>query len=96
MTLKPLELAGARALADAGAVATVHVLASEQGLCVIFNNAYIISNRLKQPRYFAKADTVFSWLRDLGIKQIDHVNLSGWRGNSPITTEDSPKSKTPK
>ncbi len=76
--MKPLQIEGARALADAGAVNHVRVVASAAGLHVEINRAFTVANRTKQIRYFAKADTCFSWLREMGISRIHEVDLTRW------------------
>ena len=76
--LKPLQIEGARALADAGAIDYVKVVASAEGLYVEINRKFTVSNRVKQTRIFSKADTCFSWLREMGVNRIDEVDLSLW------------------
>ena len=76
--LKPLQIEGARALAEAGAIDHVKVVASAEGLYVEINRIFTVSNRTKQTRIFAKADTCFSWLREMGISRINEVDLSHW------------------
>lgn len=76
--MKPLQIEGARALADAGAISHVRVISSVDGLYVEINRAFTVANRTKQTRHFAKADTCFSWLREMGISRIDEVDLSQW------------------
>ena len=76
--MKPLQIEGARTLADAGAVSHVRVVASPEGLYVEINRAFTVANRTKQTRYFAKADTCFSWLREMGISHIHEVDLTHW------------------
>ena len=76
--MKPLQIEGARTLADAGAVSHVRVVASADGLYVEINRAFTVANRTKQTRYFAKADTCFSWLREMGISHIHEVDLTHW------------------
>ena len=75
---KPLQIEGARALVDAGAIAKVRVIASHEGLFVELNDIFTISTRLKETRFFAKSDTCFSWLRELGITHINEVDLTDW------------------
>ena len=81
--LKPLQIEGARALADAGAVDHVKVVAVEDGLYVEINRQFTVSNRMKQPRIFAKADTCFSWLREMRITHVHEVDLSLWDAETP-------------
>lgn len=76
--LKPLQIEGARALAEAGAIDHVKVIASTEGLYVEINHKFTVSNRIKQTRIFSKADTCFSWLREMGISRIDEVDLALW------------------
>ena len=75
---KLLNIDGVRALAQAGAVSHVKVIASDDGLCVELNQIFKVTNRAKEIRYFAKAETVFSWLKGMGINQINEVDLSRW------------------
>jgi len=88
--LKPLQIEGARALADANAIDHVKVIASTEGLYVEINRKFTVSNRMKQARIFAKADTCFSWLREMGISRIHEVDLSLWgapvKAESPIAS----------
>ena len=88
---KPLELAGARALAEARAVTSVHIVGCEHGLAVFFNNTFIISNRHKRPRYFAKADTCLLWLKELGLNKVSKIDLSKWKVGS--SSGELPKGK---
>lgn len=83
--LKPLQIEGARALADANAIDHVKVIASAEGLYVEINRKFTVSNRMKQARIFAKADTCFSWLREMGISRIHEVDLSLW--GTPVKPE---------
>lgn len=76
---KPLTIEVVRALADAGAVNHVLLIASPEGLQVQINHTFFLANRMKQSRYFARADTAFNWLRELGIKRIDEVDLTHWK-----------------
>ena len=76
--MKPLQIESARTLADAGAVNHVRVVASADGLYVEINRTFTVANRTKQTRYFAKADTCFSWLREMGISHIHEVDLTHW------------------
>jgi len=76
--LKPLQIEGARALADADAIEYVKVIAGADGLTVEINRKLTVANRMKQARVFAKADTCFSWLREMGITRIHEVDLSLW------------------
>jgi len=76
--MKPLQIEGARALADAGAIDHVKAVASADGLYVEINRMFTVANRTKQTRHFAKADTCFSWLREMGISRIDEVDLTDW------------------
>ena len=76
--MKPLQIEGARALADAGAINHVKIVASAGGLYVEINRTFTVANRTKQTRYFAKADTCFSWLREMGIRHVDEVDLAQW------------------
>ena len=76
--LKPLQIEGARALAEAGAVDHVKVIACAAGLYVEINNQFTVSNRMKQTRIFSKPATCFSWLREMGINRINDVDLSMW------------------
>jgi len=76
--LKPLQIEGARALAEAGKVDHVKVVACNEGLYVEINRQFTVSNRMKQTRVFAKADTCFSWLREMGISRVNDVDLSLW------------------
>lgn len=76
--MKPLMIEGARALVDAGAVNHVRLIASSEGLSVEINRVFVVANRQKETRYFAKSDTCFSWLRELGITTIHEVDLSRW------------------
>ncbi|MCX7168043.1 MAG: tetratricopeptide repeat protein [Rhodocyclales bacterium] len=76
--MKPLQIEGARALGEAGAVNHVRVVASADGLYVEVNKTFTVANRMKQTRYFAKADTCFSWLREMGISRINEVDLAQW------------------
>ena len=76
--MKPLQIEGARALADAGAINHVRAVATGVGLFVEINRTFTVANRLKQTRYFAKADTCFSWLREMGISRIHEVDLTCW------------------
>ena len=76
--MKPLQIESARTLADAGAINHVRVVASTNGLYVEINETFIVANRTKQTRYFAKADTCFSWLREMGIDRIHEVDLTNW------------------
>lgn len=80
---KPLQIEGARALVDAGAVSHVRVIASPEGLFVEINGVFTVATRLKQTRYFAKSDTCFSWLREMGISHIDEVDLALWGTEKP-------------
>lgn len=77
--LKPLQIEGARALADADAVDHVKVIAGADGLTVEINRKLTVANRMKQARIFAKADTCFSWLREMGITRIHEIDLTLWR-----------------
>ncbi len=79
--MKPLQIEGARTLAEAGAVKYVLVVASAEGLYVEINRTFTVANRMRQTRYFAKADTCFSWLREMGISRIDEVDLTQWDAN---------------
>ena len=76
--LKPLQIEGARALAEAEAIDHVKVIAGTEGLYVEINRKFTVSNRIKQTRIFSKADTCFSWLREMGISRINEVDLSLW------------------
>lgn len=76
--MKPLQIEGARALASAGAIKNVKLIASQDGLYVEINDAFTVANRVRQTRFFAKADTCFSWLREMGITHVDEVDLSHW------------------
>ena len=76
--MKPLQIEGARALAEAGAINHVRVVAVARGLSVEINKTFVVANRLREPRFFAKADTCFSWLREMGINQIHEVDLNSW------------------
>lgn len=76
--MKPLQIEGARTLADAGAISHVRLVASAEGLYAEINGTFTVANRTKQTRYFAKADTCFSWLREMGISRIHEVDLTHW------------------
>lgn len=76
--MKQLTIEGLRALADAGAVSHVKIIATEEGLYVEINGVFTVTNRAKRPRYFKKADTCFSWLRGMGIVTINETDLSRW------------------
>lgn len=65
-------------MVDAGAVRHVRVVATREGLCVEINRAFAVANRAKRARFFAKADTCFSWLRQIGVTRIDEVDLTAW------------------
>lgn len=80
--MKPLQIEGARALADAGAINHVRLVATSVGLFVEINRTFTVANRLKQTRYFAKADTCFSWLREMGIRHVHEVDLADWGSES--------------
>ena len=75
----PLQIEGVRALADAGAISHVRVVASAGGLTVEINKKFLVATRLKQTRVFSKSDTLFGWLKELGITRIDEVDLIGWK-----------------
>ncbi len=77
---KPLQIEGVRALADAGAINHIRVVACGEGLYVEINDTFTVANRLKQTRYFAKSDTCFGWLRELGVCHIHAVDLTEWTG----------------
>lgn len=81
--MKPLQIEGARALAEAGAVSHVRVVAVAEGLSVEINATFVVANRLKEPRFFAKADSCFSWLREIGINHIHEVDLTLWGAERP-------------
>jgi len=76
--LIPLQIEGARALADADAIDHVKVIASADGLTVEINRKLTVANRMKQARVFVKADTCFSWLREMGITRIHETDLTLW------------------
>ena len=76
--MKPLQIEGVRALADAGAIKHVRLVASGEGLHVELNGEFVVSNRAKQARFFAKADTCFHWLRAIGIGRVHDVDLTHW------------------
>jgi len=76
--MKPLQIEGARALAEAGAINHVRIVASAKGLFVEINQSFVVANRIKQTRYFTKADTCFTWLREMGLAKIDEVDLKDW------------------
>ena len=82
--LPPLQIEGARALADANAISHVRVVAHPDGLSVEINRSFVIANRARQRRHFAKADTCFSWLREMGVKRINEVDLVYW-GAAPAS-----------
>lgn len=75
---KPLKLEGVRALAQAGAIQRVQVIATRDGLRVEFNDTFYVATREDRPRFFTKADTCISWLRELGITKIDEFDLTHW------------------
>jgi len=75
---KPLMTEGARALGEAGAITHVRLVASAEGIYVEINNIFTVATRQRDTRYFAKADTCFSWLREIGITRIDEVDLTLW------------------
>lgn len=85
--MKPLQIESARTLADAGAINHVRVVATPNGLCVEINGTFMVATRTKQTRYFAKADTCFSWLREMGINRVHEVDLTHWD-----TDESQPES----
>lgn len=76
--MKLLQIEGARALAEAGAIDHVRVVASAKGLFVEINHVFTVANRTKQPRYFTKADTCFTWLREMGVAMVHEVDLKDW------------------
>lgn len=76
--MKLLQIEGARALADAAAINHVRIVANAKGLFVEINRSFTVANRIKQPRYFAKADTCFTWLRDIGVGTVNEVDLTDW------------------
>lgn len=75
---KPLTLPAARVLSDAKVINHVAVIATGDGLKVEINRAFFVANRDQRIRYFAKADTCFGWLREIGITRIDEVDLTHW------------------
>jgi len=75
---KPLGLVGARALSEAGAIADVQVIADTEGLRIELNDSFVVANRQGRPRYFAKPDTCFNWIRGVGLTKITGVDLSRW------------------
>lgn len=76
--MNPLQIEGVRALAEAGAINHVRIVASAKGLFVEINQSFVVANRIKQTRYFTKADTCFTWLREMGLARIDEVDLKDW------------------
>ena len=86
---KPLQGEALKVLVVAGAVTHTRVIASNHGLYVEVNKIYTVATRSKRTRYFQKADTLFSWLTDLGVKAIDEVDLTHWQGKAvKSSTED--------
>lgn len=86
-TKKPLLIEGARALGEAGVIKHVRVTASAQGLYVEINGIFFVANRTKEVRYFAKADTCFSWLREIGAMKVDEVDLTEWGNKAQAGNE---------
>jgi tetratricopeptide (TPR) repeat protein len=80
--MKPLQIEGARALADAGAIKHVRLVASAEGLYVEINRTFTVANRKKETRYFAKSDTCLSWLHEIGVRSIAEVDLTDWGADS--------------
>ena len=74
--LKPLPIEGARLLGEAGAISHVRVAASAVGFTVEINRQFVVATRQKETRYFSRVDTCCSWLREIGVKRIDEVDLS--------------------
>ena len=84
--MKPLQIEGARALADAGAIKHVRLVASAEGLYVEINRTFTVANRKKGTRYFAKSDTCLSWLHEIGVRSIAEVDLTDWGAEADIRT----------
>lgn len=76
--LSPLSIEGARALGAACAINHVRIAASAAGFIVEINRQFIFATRDKEARYFSRSDTCLSWLREIGVKKIDEVDLSDW------------------
>jgi hypothetical protein len=84
--MKPLLIEGARAIGDAGAIKHVRVVASAEGLYVEINRTFTVANRKKETRHFAKADTCFSWLHEIGVRSIAEVDLTHWGAEPGLGT----------
>ncbi len=75
---KPIIIEAVRALAEAGAISHVRLIASPDGMYVEINDMFVVANRLREIRYFAKSDTCMGWLKEVGISKVNEVDLSHW------------------
>ena len=76
--LKPLSIEGARTLSEAGAVSHVRIVGGSGGFTVEINSQFVVATRQKETRYFSRADTCLSWLREIGVRTIQEVDLTDW------------------
>jgi len=42
---------------------------------VEINRQFIFATRDKEARHFSRADTCLSWLREIGVKKVDEVDI---------------------
>ncbi|MCB1940027.1 MAG: hypothetical protein KDE64_12630 [Rhodocyclaceae bacterium] len=71
-----------RAFVTQGVVLQVQLIGGKGGFRLLLNlkrgNYWLHTEKSQQPRVFSKAETAFKVVRDAGLKEIDHVELSGW------------------
>ena len=75
--MKPLQIEGMRALADARAIKYVCITIEANNRCNIeVNGELFVANRAGRRRYYAKVDTCINWLRGfLFVAKCDKVDV---------------------
>lgn len=66
------------ALAETGAIKSVELRGGAGGFGLFINGQALVSQR-KDVRSFAKAETAFRYILELGLDRIDLVDLHGWQ-----------------
>lgn len=70
------------ALLQAGAVQTVEIVGTSEGICIVFHtkgdSGVLLNERFPHNvKYYAKIDTAAKFLRELGVSKIT-MDLSQW------------------
>lgn len=77
-----------RAFVSQGAVFQVRMIGVKRGFSLLVHLRtglfWLHTEKSKKPRVFSRADTAFRLLKDVGLRDVAAVDLSGWVFNEEV------------